>query len=185
MQHFSVTACLCATLLAATTASSAPFGVDLATATPDTLGCRATKRPTLYLCDKMPDETWSMGDYSLLYKADRGVCSISADGGWVKTNSDGTAVREALDTFKDRLTQIYGEPKLRDGSYNGQPLPEDQSWMSQVLEIEREYSYVWSFDPPREGMAEMSLSAFASDIDQGGYVLQIYAPGAQECFIPK
>lgn len=172
-------------ILLAAPAFAAPFGVDFTSATPEALGCTALKREGRYSCETMPDQSWSLRDYDVTYSEARGICTIAGSSALLQSGPDGAEIRAAMEKLKDQIAQTYGQPELHDGAFSGEPLPDDKSWMAQVGEMDRQYYYTWTFDPPRDGISDIALIASSDGAASGAYQLQVNAPGAFECFMGK
>ncbi|MFV0296226.1 MAG: hypothetical protein ACK5JT_08925 [Hyphomicrobiaceae bacterium] len=186
MKPWPATLALPVAVMLAAPAISMPFGVDFATATPEALDCTAaSRRANMYFCNTMPDQSLPMVEYQLVYSKTKGVCGIFGVSAVIQTGPDGASLKAAMDRLSDQLVQIYGAPERRDGGFDGNPLPGNGNWMEQVSNFEREYSYSWSFDPPRDGIDLMVLSATGTSAKEGQFQLQLSAPNIADCMRPQ
>ena len=172
-------------LLIASPAICAPFGVDFASDTPEKLGCAPQELAGRWDCDSMPDQGWGLGAYELLYRQDLdGVCLIAGVGPDVEMDPSGEQIRAAVDAMQDQVAAVYGPPRMKNDSALGRDdLTGGAEWADELSEQQREYGYVWTFQPPRDGMEGLYVTAQADQSGEARVHVQAQAPGSMRCLL--
>ena len=161
-------------------ALAGPFGIDLATFDPRAAGCTAIA-DNYYTC-AVPAPQPEFETYVVYYVHKVGVCLIKGVSANIVDMPTGMKTRATTNLAAGKLVGTYGPwTDLTDAMAEADVPGDPAAWMQDLTDGKRLYIYYWALPEPKDGIAEVYVSAQATNAMVGYYSVEYYTPAYDDC----
>lgn len=170
-------------LLATTTASAGPFGLEKGQSR-NVLNIESEVGLFRYHLSAVPKPHPTFVRYSVVAGDETGVCQINAYSLPYTDDAFGRNVRADFDKITSQLTLAYGKSKLTDYKVEGSTLNRENEWLASMVVQEREYYRGWHVSHGsimKEGVMGISLEVVAIDPHTAFLLLRYHFDNQDNC----